>query len=597
MLIVKRVGLVSAGVQWVPSPFRGLQLFYLAKIYCNLFWGRVYMLFKFTFSRKSLSGLLKKLQEAKSWSVMKSQKIPFHKISTPRNSVELTNVENLKPKKWKPIPMPHGTIPEPKGQDLDYVNVTHSHLVHSDWSKLEKLASGLTPFRVKHILLKTQKDYVLSLDFFKWIELKSPSSITLHTHSIVLHILTKNRKFKSAETIFRRIIESRLGQLELPSKLFEALVYSYRICDSSPRVFDALFKTYAHMKKFRNATDTFCLMKEYGFLPTIESCNAYLSSLISLNRSDIALSFYKEMQRSHISPNVYTLNMVIGAFTKLGNIEKAVEIFKTMEMMNISPTVVSYNALIAGYCSQGLLSTGMKLKKLMEKNGLRPNEITYNTLVNALCKEGRLQEANKLFSEMTTMDVAPNTVTYNTLINGYSQEGNSEMASRLFEDMSVKGIKEDILTYNALILGLCKEGKTKKAAYLVKELDREKLVPNSSTFSALITGQCIRKNPERALQLYRSMIRTGSHPNGATLTMLVSTFIKNEDYDGAILVLKEMLERSISPDSGILSALCNGLSQDGKEEVAISLCKELEARHLMPENFKKTRSFSTGPNS
>ena len=45
--------------------------------------------------------------------------------------------------------------------------------------------------------------------------------------------------------------------LELPAKLFDAILFSYRICDSSPRVFDLLFKTYAHAKKFRNATDAF----------------------------------------------------------------------------------------------------------------------------------------------------------------------------------------------------------------------------------------------------------------------------------------------------------------------------------------------------
>ena len=67
------------------------------------------------------------------------------------------------------------------------------------------------------------------------------------------------------------------------------------MCDSSPYVFDSLFKTYAHMKKFRNAIDIFCQMKDYGFLPTVESCNKYISSLLDLNRVDIALGFYKEM--------------------------------------------------------------------------------------------------------------------------------------------------------------------------------------------------------------------------------------------------------------------------------------------------------------
>ncbi|KAG5553510.1 hypothetical protein RHGRI_011401 [Rhododendron griersonianum] len=193
----------------------------------------------------------------------------------------------------KPIPLPHRTILDPRGQDLDYVNVAHSHLVHSDWAKLDKLAPNLTPFRVRHILLKIQKDNVLSLEFFNWVETQNPNLHTLDTHSTILHILTKSSKFKSAESILKKILDS--CSIHLPSKLFESILNSYRLCDSSPCVFDSLFKTYAHVRKLRNATDTFCQMKDYGFLPTVESCNAYLSALMNLNRADIVFAFYKEM--------------------------------------------------------------------------------------------------------------------------------------------------------------------------------------------------------------------------------------------------------------------------------------------------------------
>ncbi|XP_052193835.1 pentatricopeptide repeat-containing protein At4g26680, mitochondrial-like [Diospyros lotus] len=516
----------------------------------------------------------------------------FRRFSTLIDSPKKDTIpRKLKDRNRNPIPLPHRTVIEPRGQDLDYVTVAHSHLIHSDWPKLGKLVPGLSPFRVQHILLKVQKDYVLSLEFFDWVQLQKPKFHTLETYSIILHILTKNRKFKSAESILRNILKS--DEIDIPSKLFEAILNSYRVCDSSPRVFDTLFKTCAHMKKFRNATDTFCWMKEYGFHPTVESCNAFFSSLISLNRADIAVAFYKEMQRSWISPNIYTLNMFIGALCKLGKLEKAVEVFGKMEGMGCAPTVVSYNSLIAGHCNLDLLNTAMKLKNLMQKSGLSPNDVTFNTLIHGFCKEGKLHEATKLFNEMKGMNVSPNTITYNTLINGYSQVGNIEMGRWLCEEMSRKGIRADILTYNALIFGLCKEGKTKKAAYLVKELDSKKLTPNSSTFSALIVGQCVKKNSEHAFQLYKSMVKCGCQPNEQTFNMLLSTFCKNEDFDGGGQVLLDMLERSMIPDLTMLSELCHGLSQCGKDKLVARLCKEMEARHLLPEGFEKTNSSIT----
>lgn len=115
-----------------------------------------------------------------------------------------------------------------------------------------------------------------------------------------------------AEGVLREVLVS--SKVDFCSESFDALVYSYRVCDSSPRVFDLVFKTYAHLRKIRNATDVFCWMKSYGFLPTVESCNALLSSLLKLNRGDIAVKFYKEMQRSRISSNVFTFNMVVAAY-------------------------------------------------------------------------------------------------------------------------------------------------------------------------------------------------------------------------------------------------------------------------------------------
>ncbi|CAI9271133.1 unnamed protein product [Lactuca saligna] len=428
------------------------------------------------------------------------------------------------------------------GQDLDYINIAYSHLLHSDWAKIDKLLTKSNSLRVKHILLKPQNDYVISLKFFKWIELHNPSLLTLETNSIILHILTKNRKFVSAESILKKIIGSCSCDVNLHSKLFDAILHSYQMCDSTPRVFDALFKMYAQMKQFRNATETFCRMKEYGFLPTIESCNLYMSSLLSFNRADIALPFYNQMRRSKITINVFTLNMVMNAYVQLGKLENAVQVFDEMQGMGMNPFVSSYNTLITAYINQGLLTTAIKLKLTMEKNGINPNAITYNTIIHGFCKEGKLHDAFKVFLEMKRVNVDPNTITYNTLITACSQSDKIEKDNQIFEEMIRTGVKPDILTYNALLLGLCNEGKTKKAAYLVKELDKKKLVPNSSTFSSLIKAQCARKNPDRGFQLYKSMVKSNYRPIEDTVEMLILSFLQTNDYDGAFGVFKEMLE-------------------------------------------------------
>ncbi|TKY64418.1 Pentatricopeptide repeat-containing protein mitochondrial [Spatholobus suberectus] len=493
-----------------------------------------------------------------------------------------------------PLPIPHRTIPEARGQDLDFITVARSHVIHSRWDKLHPLSTSLTPFRLKHLLLALQNDPVLSLHLSTWVLHHTPSSHTLDSRAILLHTLAKHRRFKTTQTLLAQILSSHL-----PSTLFESLLRTFRLCrDSSPLVFDALFKTLAHTNKLRHATHTYVLMKEHGFSPTVESCNAFLSSSLRLRRADIALAFYREMRRAcvtRVSPNVYTLNMVIRARCMSGEVQKGFEMFQKMRDMGLSPNVVSFNTLISGYCNKGLFGLALRVKSLMGENGVQPNVVTFNALINGFCKERKLHEANRVFSEMKVANVVPSVVTYNTLLNGYGQVGDSEMGIRVYEEMVRNGVKADILTYNALILGLCKDGKTKKAAGFVRELDKENLVPNASTFSALITGQCVRNNSERAFLIYRSMVRSGCSPNEHTFQMLISAFCKNEDFDGAVQVLRDMLGRLMSPDSSTLYELCVGLCRCGRDQLALQLCSEMEARRLLPEGFDKEKIAITHP--
>ncbi|XP_039135593.1 pentatricopeptide repeat-containing protein At4g26680, mitochondrial [Dioscorea cayenensis subsp. rotundata] len=471
------------------------------------------------------------------------------------------------------IPIPHFSLPDLRPQDLDFVAIAHSHLLHSDWPRLTALASALTPLRANHLLLKVHRDPILSVELYNRILLQNPSSQSLDTHAIILHILTKSRKFISAESLLRKTLIPQT--LTSSSDLFDAILHSYRLCDSTPNVFDSLFKTYAHLKKFRNATETFHRMRDHGFLPTVRSCNAFLSSLLNHGRNDIVISFYREMKRCRISPNVFTLNMVLCALCGLGRLEKAMDELEKMEIMGISPNVASFNTMIAGYCKKGLLSSALKLKNGMLGKGLEPNVITFNTLIHQFCVEGKMHGANRIYREMKVAEVSPNTVTFNTLIAGYCQENNGEMGFRVYEEMVKNGVEVDILTYNSLILGLCNEGKTRKAAHLVRELDRGKLVPNASTYFALITGQCKKQNSERALEIYKVMKMSGCHPNAETFNLLISTFVKNKDFEGAAEVLKEMLERWMVPGKVLLTKLFDGLHLSGKRHLVNELLSDV----------------------
>ncbi|KAL6287187.1 hypothetical protein ACE6H2_011577 [Prunus campanulata] len=257
------------------------------------------------------------------------------------------------------------------------------------------------------------------------------------------HPLPQLRKFKSAESILRKVLVS--GSIDLPSKLFEAILYSYRLCDSSPHVFDSLFKTFAHMKKFRNATNTFCQMKDYGFFPTVESCNAYLNS---------------EMQRCRISPNVCTLNMVISAYCKLGKLDNAVEVLEKMDSVGFSPTVVSYNTLIAGHCD-----------KELDRKRFVPNASTFSALIEGKCVRKNSDHAFKLCKSMIRSGYQPVEHTFKMLISSFCNNRDFDGAVEVLKEMFERSIALDSSILSDLCLGLCRCGNEKMEKLLCSEME------------------------------------------------------------------------------------------------------------------------------
>ncbi|KAG2391384.1 acyl-activating enzyme 9 [Vigna angularis] len=72
----------------------------------------------------------------------------------------------------------------------------------------------------------------------------SPTPSIHDTLSFLLHTLAPHRQFKTIQTILTKILSS-----QSPHTLFDSLLHSYPICNASPLVFNALFKTLAQLKK------------------------------------------------------------------------------------------------------------------------------------------------------------------------------------------------------------------------------------------------------------------------------------------------------------------------------------------------------------
>ncbi|KAK3232443.1 hypothetical protein Dsin_004324 [Dipteronia sinensis] len=202
----------------------------------------------------------------------------------------------------------------------------------------------------------------------------------------------------------------------------------------------------------------------------------YDAVLYSYRMVDIALGFYKEMQRCRISQNVYTLNMVIGAFCKSGKLENAVEEFKEIERIGFSPTIASYNTLIVG--QTGNSEMGGRLYEEMVRNGIKTDILTFNALILGLCKVALITEqcvrknsenAFQLYKSMIKSGCHPNKHTFQMLISTFCENEDFDGAIQIMQEMLERYMSTYTGIVSELYSGLCQ---CRKDQFAMKLLNR-----------------------------------------------------------------------------------------------------------------------------
>ncbi|EOA17823.1 hypothetical protein CARUB_v10006224mg [Capsella rubella] len=196
---------------------------------------------------------------------------------------------------------------------------------------------------------------------------KTTSIITLRCKCIILHILTKFKLYKTAQSLTEDVAAKTLDD-EDASLVFRSLKESYDLCNSTSSVFDLVVQSYSRLSLIKKALSIVRLAQAHGFMPG--------------RNISFAEDVFKEMLDSQVSPNVFTYNILIRGFCFAGNLDAALRFFDRIEKRGCLPNVVTYNTLIDGYCK------------------LQPNLISYNVVINGLCREGRMKETSFVLTEM-----------------------------------------------------------------------------------------------------------------------------------------------------------------------------------------------------
>lgn len=288
-----------------------------------------------------------------------------------------------------------GNIP-----DSEFIQNVFKVVMEGTWNCLSKaqIASRLNPCIMSEILLQIGRhDGNLAWRFFKWVAYLPHYQHATRPYWTIIHILTKNNKFKTAQSLLQSI--SHKGFLSSPVVL-DVMINDYSNLGTNSAVLSMLINSYAQSRMTQDAIQVFYQLGSYGINPTVHSCNILLNSLVKAKLPTMAWKIYREMLCRGIEVDSRTFNVMIHACCKQGDLQNAEELVNQMKKHGFNPDLFTYNSLISLLSKKGMHYEALSIQDTMLEKGIQPDIVTYNTLIHGFCKEGRLRDALKILNEM-----------------------------------------------------------------------------------------------------------------------------------------------------------------------------------------------------
>ncbi|XP_073022280.1 pentatricopeptide repeat-containing protein At2g15980 [Primulina eburnea] len=450
---------------------------------------------------------------------------------------------------------------------LAAVSILKHHRSKSRWSNLRSLLGGkncrLTADQFSEIVLQLRNTPHLSLGFFNFTRNHSLCSHTLFSYSTVIHILSRSRLKSQAQALIKSSMvvfsEAHHQESSTPVALFEALIKTYRVCDSAPFVFDLLVKACIDAKKIDAAIEIYKMLRSKNLLLRTSTCNS-LIELVSKGRGCFRMYYlYKDIfglnddeggkgsNGKSVVPNAATFNAVMVGFYREGLLEKVMEVWQEMESCGCVPNAYGYSMLMVVYSEYGNMEDAMKVRKEMENKCIKCDAVVYNTIIGGYCRIGEVGKAEEIYREMVTNGTESTCTTFEHLINGYCKTGDADSAMLLYKDMCRKGFIPENLTVNGIVRTLCDKDRVSTAMTFLRLLgNKHGVVLEDENHVRLIKATCQAGMMDEALRLQAEMAVKGFEPDSEIYGAFIDGYKKIGNDTMACKLRNEMLGQQTS---------------------------------------------------
>ncbi|KAF3617635.1 putative pectinesterase/pectinesterase inhibitor 18-like [Capsicum annuum] len=428
----------------------------------------------------------------------------------------------------------------------------------------------LSPFLFLQILHSTQTNPQVSLNFFHYAKNNLDFQPDAKVLCTLVYVLLGSGLSKPAKPILDSLI-----QTHPPAQIVGSLIQSLKeseICVQST-VWSSVLECYCSKVLFLEALQVYQILRDCGYLVSVNCCNKLLSLLLSKNELRLGWCCYGSIIRNGVQENVVTWSLIAQMLCKDKKFEQIVRI---LEKGVCSP--VMYNLLIDGYSKRGDFEAAFGYLNDMRKKCIDPTFSTLSSILDGACKYQNAEVIESVMSSMVVKGYLPKDVTpdYDSVIRKFSDMGKIYAAELFFREASNKKIKLQDNTYGSMLRAFSKEGRAEDAIWMYNIILERKIFTSDKCYSAFMSVLCNVNSSLEVSGLLKDLIGRGFVPPISQVSKFIVSLCEKHKWKEAEELLNVIFQRGLQFESFCCCSLVRHYCFSRRIDSAVSLHTELE---------------------
>ncbi|KAL7137999.1 hypothetical protein ABFS83_10G132800 [Erythranthe nasuta] len=466
----------------------------------------------------------------------------------------------------------------------------------------------LTPTQLSQLIL-SQKNPLKALDIFNEAKTRYPNyRHNGPVYATMIRILGSSGRITEMKQIVDRMKDDS--------------------CECKDSVFANLIRTYANAGLFDEAVSLFHTLPEFNCVNWTESFNTLLEIMVKDSKLESAYHFFVENCHGwEIKSRIRSLNLLMSALCRINRSDLALQVFQEMDYQWCCADRESYKILMKGLCEDRRLTEATHLLYSMfwkiSRKGCGADVSIYRTLLEALCDNGEVEEATEVLEKVLRKGLkAPRkfrkkidlsqfyhkdeaginqtkALINEALIKGgvsgsdgyramavdlYS-EGRIDEGGKVLDEMLQRGFRPSLPIYEAKVAALFKVGKIDEVVCVVeREMIENNCVPSLRLHNVVVKGLCEKRELNRAMEYFEKMFRrVGCVPDKETYSYLVDGLCCDGKYMEASGMLEKMVINSFWPRGEVYGRVIRGLCLIGNTFKAVVWLEEMISQGKIPD--------------